>query len=606
MRTHRTLLLLPILLGLCLACSRATQVSPSASSVTPANEVLPVTTLSPDTQTTLAPEASSVPAEEKGTIDNLVAGTLNLRSVKIELNTTQPDGQVASLMAEIDANGNQHLVKTYPASSTPLFENGADNPPTTIEMYVLEGVAYAPDETGTLRPAETQDLASSLQTAILSPDGPGFWLKVLPAESLTAQGSENTGGFQASKYKIQGMLEEAEIIGSLWVEPDKQALLDADIDVPASLAGPQTEGTLQIHFTVEQSDVAPIQPETAAALPTENTASSQPTQAAYNGPSLAESFPLAPGTSLDYSSLGETEPGDSHGSFTLLASDTSVTQLADFYGKELPKLGWTLRYSDNNFLGGLTQNWKQDNTYLTLDFLYEEDQLVAKARYERIDPEAAQGLPEDFPLPPKAELISASDTSWTYYVPQELTQVTAFLDQEFQVLGWEQGTVMGGFGGSCDGDCGGGPSYPAGVTPMPAPTIDPRPSQYYAYITPNGDEIYIEARPHQGATILIIDLIVKQAAAAGLPSDVTLYPDAQIQVASPGMVMYQTAASVETLKQFYQDTLSASGWQLDGKPIDSGGVALYNWKKGDLTIHITLTPNGSSGSMVAIACDGCG
>ncbi len=47
-------------------------------------------------------------------------------------------------------------------------------------------------------------------------------------------------------------------------------------------------------------------------------------------------------------------PGDSHGYFSLLTSNTPVAQLADFYEKELPKLGWTLRYSDNNFQGGLT------------------------------------------------------------------------------------------------------------------------------------------------------------------------------------------------------------------------------------------------------------
>jgi hypothetical protein len=347
-----------------------------------------------------------------------------------------------------------------------------------------------------------------------------------------------------------------------------------------------------------------IQQKTATVLHTETTSPDQSTQAAVTGSSLAESFPLAPGTSLDRSSL--SEPGDSHGYFSLLTSNSTVSKLADFYESELAKLGWTLRYSDNNFQGGLIQYWKQDGTYLTLDFKYEDDQLVADARYQRIDPEATQNLPADFPLPAQAELISASGTSWTYYVPQELTEVATFLDQKFQDLGWEQGTVLGGFGGSCDGDCGGGPSYPAGVTPMPAPTIDPRNSQYYAYITPEGDDINIEARPHQNATILVIDMTVKQAAAAGLPSDVTLYPDAQIQVAAPGMVVYQTAASVEDLKQYYMDALKATGWQVNGQPFEGGGVAMYSWNKGDYTIQITLTPNGTVGSMVAITCDGCG
>jgi hypothetical protein len=607
MRTHRILMLLPILLGLCLACSHATPaaVSPAANSTTSTGEALPGTTVSPQAQTTLASAASPVPTQQKGTIDGLVAGTLTLRSVKISLSTTQPDGSVNNLNAEIDANGNQHLVKTYPESSTPLFENGAPNPPTTLEMYVLNGVAYAPDKNGIFRPADAQSMTATLQNALLSPEGPAFWLKVLPMGSLSPQGNEEIGGFAATKYIIQGKLDQADISGSLWVTPDKQTLLAAEIDVPASQAGPQTKGTLKIRFHVEKADIAPIQPETAPALPTETASPSQPTQAETTGPSLVDSFPLAPGTSLDRSNLSEPEPGDRQGYFTLLTTNTTVTKLADFYENELSKLGWTLRYSDNNYQGGLTQYWKQSSLYLTLEFLYQDDALVAKARYERIDPAAAQNLPQGFPLPPQAELVSASDTSWTYYVPQELTQVTTFLDQKFQALGWTQGTVMGGFGGECGGDCGGGASYPAGVTPMPAPTLDPRPSKYYAYVTPNGDDINLEARPHQNATILVIDLTVKQAAAAGLPPDVSLYPDAQIQMASPGMVLYQTSASVETLKQYYLDSLTASGWQLDGDPFESGGVALYRYKKGNLSLQITLAPNGASSSSVSIACDGC-
>ncbi len=71
------------------------------------------------------------------------------------------------------------------------------------------------------------------------------------------------------------------------------------------------------------------------------------------------------------------------------------------------------------------------------------------------------------------------------------------------------------------------------------------------------------------------------------------------------MVLYQTSASVETLKQFYLDTLTASGWQIDGKPLEGQGVVQYSWKKGDYTIQITLTPNSANGSVVAIVCDGC-
>ena len=323
------------------------------------------------------------------------------------------------------------------------------------------------------------------------------------------------------------------------------------------------------------------------------------------GATLVDSFPLTPGSMLEQGSLSEPETGDPQGYFTLIAQGTTVQQLADFYNDELPKGDWMLRYSDHNFLGGLTQYWKQGNTYLTLQMGYVDNQLVVNASYQRIPQDAAKNLPAGFNLPDGAELVSASGTSWTYYVTQDFSQVTASLDQQFSALGWQPGFPLGGFGGECGGECSGSSSYPAGVLPLPSPTPDPRLPENYAYILPNGDEFYLEASPHQQATILVIDMSFKQAAVAGLPADVTIYPGSAVQSATPGVLLYQSQASPETIRQYYVDQLCASGWQLEGQPQEGGGLFMAGWIREDLSINITITADGVGGSLVSISCEGC-
>jgi hypothetical protein len=392
LKMHRSVLILPLLLALTMACSNAAPASPTqpASATPPGSPAAtnPAASQAPQVQPTLPGTQVSLaitPPAIVSTFDNLVAGTVALRSVKLSLSTTQPDGSLTSLQAEIDASGNQHILETSPiisvtisASGTPIAQSGTTNPPITYEMYVLGGVAYIPDQDGVIRPADTQAMTNTLQGAILSPDGPAFWMKILPAGSFTPQGIEQTGGFQAKKYAIQADMGEGTITGSLWVTPDKQALLAAQLNIPAQIALSGSDGTVQINFQVEQADIAPIQPKTAAALPTETASLALPTESISSTPSA----------------------------------------------------------------------------------------------------------------------------SW-------------------------------------------------------------------------------------------------------LPSDVPLYQDAVIQVNQTGMLMYQSSAPVETMKQFYLDQLTAHSWQLDGEPIDSDGTSIQSWVKGDLALIITISDNGTGGSSVSISCDGC-
>ncbi|NJD59248.1 MAG: hypothetical protein FIA98_07600, partial [Anaerolineae bacterium] len=269
MHTHRNLLPMFILLVFALACSKTTPAPGTQSLQTPSPLATSEQSSSLETPqvsnatSTLASDASTATGNQP-TIDSLVEGTLAFRNVKISLSTTQPDGSSTSLAAEIDANGDQHLLNTYPENPGLVFSEGMQSPPFNLELYVVGGVAYKPDEDGIFQVAETQEMSFTLKNAILSPDGPAFWLKVFPAGSLTSQGSELFGGFQAQKYAIQGTLYGQSVCGEIWVESSQQSLLGAEIDLPASLYGPQPEGSVHIHLQVEHSDISPIHPKLEA------------------------------------------------------------------------------------------------------------------------------------------------------------------------------------------------------------------------------------------------------------------------------------------------------------------------------------------------------
>jgi hypothetical protein len=320
---------------------------------------------------------------------------------------------------------------------------------------------------------------------------------------------------------------------------------------------------------------------------------------------LAESFPMAPDSQLNLESISQDGPNDKKGQFIIYSTFT-VQKLVSFYEQELPKQGWTLRYTDPNYSGGVEQQWKKDNTYLSLDFRFTDLNLRIFGNYIRIEPDDLQRLPNGFPLPQQAELVSASDTSWEYFIPLDYSAVVSFYDQKLLALNWKTKAGYGAINAG-EGDGGsGGPRFPAGVTPMPTPTYNPRPAKDATWVMPDGNEIHLAYSPHRDATILRIDLTYKQASAAGLPPDIPLYKDAVIQNVVPGTLTYLVAAAdVTMLKTFYEEQLKAAGWELVSAPIESSGSVMENWKKGSQEVVIMLAPNGTSGSIVSINCAAC-
>lgn len=313
---------------------------------------------------------------------------------------------------------------------------------------------------------------------------------------------------------------------------------------------------------------------------------------------LSKSFPLPVDTTIDPKTISENDPAS--GLFTL-RSTAGLSTLVDFYTTTLPNQAWTYRYTDANYLGGVTQFWKKDNLYLSLQFGYDNEGVVVKIRYDRLAADALGKLPKDFPIPGKAELTNTSTTTWDFTVNQDYAAVVAFYAKASS--GWVQGTGFGYSQGDCGGDCG-GPTYPPGASPMPFPTQDSRQVESYSWILPSQNQVDLSITPHGAGALLHISVTSLNASDSGLPAGISIYPGAKIQNATSGMVTFQAGASQDTVKKYYEDQLTAAGWTSNGQPFVSAGTILENWNMGNQTISITLSAVGANDCLVMIVVGG--
>lgn len=332
----------------------------------------------------------------------------------------------------------------------------------------------------------------------------------------------------------------------------------------------------------------------------------QPPLSAGNGTSgsqtnIQNTFPLPPDSQI--TQPDDSEPTDPSGGFTM-QSQSSPDSVSKFYADTLPTQGWTLRYTDANFTGGVNQFWKKDSLYLSVDIGFNEGVLKIHCQYDRVEAQLAQKLPKDFPLPEQFEMVRAEDTSWEFYVPQDYTAVTNFYKQQMASLNWKQAPVIGAGGGqgSCGGDCGGSPSFPAGA--MPTATIDYRNENDLSFTMPDGNVIELTITPHQNGTILNVDLTLNNIASAGLPQDVPIYPGAVVQIITPGSAEFQVSADLKTIENYYIDQLKAAGWSPSANTIEVSGSYIQEWTKGDQKINITLVTSDAN-TMLMIDCPTC-
>jgi hypothetical protein len=270
---RRNILILSVLFVLILsACSPAAQTatnipenpeqSPAATAPQLTEEQSQITAAATETLESPTPEVELSPTPEQPqrvTMQELITNTLALVSVKMSLETIYADGKAVQQAVEVDQQGNYSLAKTYTGLPQGYPEE-LGVPPAKTLLVVVDGTAYGPDNDGKLAKAEA-GLVTLLENLLRGASGPGMWLSVLPQGSLTIAGQESKGGFETTKYSLQGDIEGNVITGEIWVELQTKALVAAELVVPGALLGSPEQpapGNLEIHFLVEAAQVAPV------------------------------------------------------------------------------------------------------------------------------------------------------------------------------------------------------------------------------------------------------------------------------------------------------------------------------------------------------------
>lgn len=190
---------------------------------------------------------------------------LDLRSIEFNLTTQRPDGTSRTIEGEIDSSGNMHLRFSDPPYDVEGMPEGfkADSKAPVTEVYVLQGKAYVPDADAPdwkTTPLDENFLASFAQE-LHGMESLALWLDILPAGSLTPVGTEEVGGFQTNRYGVDGKISEKRIFGSLWKEAEHNALVQAEIHIPASLfstADEPSSGEMLITLKAQRAKVEEI------------------------------------------------------------------------------------------------------------------------------------------------------------------------------------------------------------------------------------------------------------------------------------------------------------------------------------------------------------
>jgi hypothetical protein len=210
-------------------------------------------------------EATAIPLDELAQPDPL-DHLLGMHSIKFDLTTARPDGTIRSLDGEIDSTGNMHLKFGYSGFDLSDAPKGFDSKalPASSELFVLNGKAYQLDEQdpGWKTTPFNENYLQTLSQELHGMEGPAVWINMLPPGSIQPAGQETVGGFAAKKYSVNGTVEGQKITGTLWEEPQADALVQAELHVPAVLLSspdkPQ-KGELKIAVQAQKADVSLIE-----------------------------------------------------------------------------------------------------------------------------------------------------------------------------------------------------------------------------------------------------------------------------------------------------------------------------------------------------------
>ena len=92
-----------------------------------------------------------------------------------------------------------------------------------------------------------------------------------------------------------------------------------------------------------------------------------------------------------------------------------------------------------------------------------------------------------------------------------------------------------------------------------------------------------------------------QPVSSGLPSDIPIYPGAQLAGnPSAGQATFQAPASQEAVSTFYQQQMPQQGWKA-GQVQDNGADGIFlTFTKDTRTVHISISPGSAQNQSTLI------
>lgn len=305
-----------------------------------------------------SPTSSNLTAtpQKAGGLRQLITSTLALRQVKITLEDRYPDGKLMRALADVDAEGNYHLVKTYASGDESALANSQDQ----LDAYIIDGSGYYPNDSGEWVQYSGADVAAQLEDLLRGADGPGLWLDMLPATSYTLKETGDFNGFESKKFQIAGEINGIKVSGAIILESKTLALLEADLTLPDELLHPESPSSTPttIHLEVNKNDVSSfVVDESRVVQPTEEAANgeqSATTESSNNGNSQSE-FPVYEGA----------ENVQNINNMMMYMITASVEDVGQFYRDQLPELGYEAGDEQNNS-GMIMQTWTKEGKSYTI------------------------------------------------------------------------------------------------------------------------------------------------------------------------------------------------------------------------------------------------
>jgi|SRR5579859_2766663 len=90
----------------------------------------------------------------------------------------------------------------------------------------------------------------------------------------------------------------------------------------------------------------------------------------------------------------------------------------------------------------------------------------------------------------------------------------------------------------------------------------------------------------------------------GLPSDIPIYPGAQVvsnsSSAQPGQASFQAPASLEMVSSFYQQQMPQQGWKATQVQDNGADGVILAFSKDTRVAHIVISPGFQSGQVVIL------